>query len=146
MLEAARSGGGFNEGVTMRTGVLAVAMAITVGLVGCVPPVPPATDAGSGEWRCFDRSADSPVTLVALSEATGEVTAAGQTHEAEFKVSGINRRWDWGWSVDLGDASGAYRYAFVITPDGTGLYYDFALDDDNDGLVKQRDSFKCVPK
>jgi len=130
----------------MRTGVLAATMAVTAGLVGCEAPMPRATDAGSGEWRCFDRFADWPVTLVHLSEATGEVTAAGPSHEAEFGVSGINRRWDWGWSADIGGASGGYQYAFVVKPDGTGLYYDFALDDDDDGFVKARDSFKCVPK
>lgn len=124
----------------MRTGVLAATIAVTAGLVGCEAPMPRATDAGSGEWRCFDRFADWPVTLVDLSEATGEVTAAGKTHEAEFRVSGINRRWDWGWST------GAYRYSFVVEPDGTGLYYDFALDDDDDGFVAASSSFKCVPK
>ena len=130
----------------MRTGVAAAAIAFTAGLVGCEAPMPRATDDGSGEWRCFDEFANWPVTLVDLSEATGEVTAAGQTHETEFEVSGINRRWDWGWSADLGGALGGYRYAFLIKPDGTGIYYDFALDDDNDGFVEPRDLFKCVPK
>ena len=39
-----------------------------------------------------------------------------------------------------------FGYAFVVEPDGTGLYCDFALDDDDDGFVEARDSFKCVPK
>ena len=37
------AGCGFNEGVTMRTGVLAAAMAVTAGLVGCEVPMPRAT-------------------------------------------------------------------------------------------------------
>ena len=38
-----------------------------------------------------------------------------------YQRSGINERWDWGWN----EARGAYLYAFIIKPNGTGLYYDF---------------------
>ena len=40
---------------------------------------------------------------------------------------------------------GIARMEASIKPDGAGYYYDFALDDDSDGFVESRDSFKCVP-
>ena len=39
---------------------------------------------------------------------------------ANHKRVGINHRWNWGLKDD------SYNYAFVIKPDGTGLYYDFS--------------------
>jgi hypothetical protein len=35
-----------------------------------------------------------------------------------YRRSGINHRWDWGPHTT--------EYAFIIKPDGTGLYYDFS--------------------
>jgi hypothetical protein len=41
-----------------------------------------------------------------------------------FEVAGFNRRWD------FGPKSHPTQYAFVIKPDGTGLYYDFSTGDE----------------
>ena len=45
--------------------------------------------------------------------------------EALFSRQGLNLRWDWG---------DGYKYAFIIKPDGTGLYYDFSAS--KDGTAK----------
>ena len=61
----------------------------------------------------------------------GVVLVAGTTHFSTFKIAGLNRRWDW----DLG------AYAFIVEPDGTGLYIDFSTS--SDGKAKASDVFKC---
>ena len=43
------------------------------------------------------------------------------THLASFEIAGLNPRWDFGYDENLD----RYLYAFIIKPDGTGLYYDF---------------------
>jgi len=48
-----------------------------------------------------------------------------------YKRAGINHRWDW--------ENGSY--AFLIEPDGTGLYYDFTTV--KSGTKKASDVFKC---
>ena len=46
----------------------------------------------------------------------GEIEVSGSTKSTTFQIQGINRRWDFGKNG---------RYAFVIYPNKTGLYYDF---------------------
>lgn len=63
------------------------------------------------------------VLLAVVNEdgRSGTVKVAGVSHRARVTREGIDRRWDF----DLGSNS-VYRYAFVISPDGIGRYYDFA--------------------
>ena len=91
-------------------------------------------------WRCFastdHRKATVLFTLVRVRsgdmEIFGEVSVAGVSHLAGFKVSGLDRRWNFGHD---------YQYAFIIKPDGTGLYYDFSTS--GDGSAKPSDFFRC---
>jgi len=57
--------------------------------------------------------------------------------EARFSRQGLDLRWDWG-----SDGANGYNYAFVIQPDGTGLYYDFSTS--TDGKAKPREFYKMV--
>ena len=84
------------------------------------------------KWRCFDKwDFDKKTALVKLTRVTkdgeksgfGEVSVAGVTHKALFEVQGLNRRWNFGEETRAGLL---YSYAFVITPDGGGAYYDFS--------------------
>lgn len=52
---------------------------------------------------------------------SGTVKVAGVAHRARVTREGIDRRWDF----DLG-SNRVYKYAFVISPDGVGRYYDFS--------------------
>ena len=96
-------------------------------------------------WQCFaTRDYEKTTVLFSLtrekggSEGSGEVAVAGITHAAQFRVAGLNRRWDFGYD----ETKGSYLYAFVIEPDGTGLYLDFSAS--SDGAAKPRDLFKCL--
>ena len=84
------------------------------------------------KWRCFDKlDYGKKTALVKLTRVTedgeksgfGEVSVAGVTHKAFFRVQGLNRRWNFG---ELTKA-GLYSYSFVIWPDGEGTYYDFSV-------------------
>ncbi len=88
-------------------------------------------------WRCF-KSWQPDTTLVALTRQgdIGEVAVSGLTRSARFQVNGLELRWDFGL-----DDSGNYEYAFVIQPDGTGLYYDFSRS--TDGTASPRQTFDC---
>ena len=96
-------------------------------------------------WRCFklfDRNKTTALfTLIRMriggEDVIGEVSIAGATHLANFQVAGLNLRWDFGSN----EGRGAYRYAFVIEPDGTGAYYDFETSED--GRAKPRQIFEC---
>jgi TPR repeat protein len=96
-------------------------------------------------WRCFATSDyDRSATLFTLtrekigSEEFGEVAVAGVTHPAQFRVAGLQRRWDFGYY----ERRDAHPYAFVIKPDGTGLYYDFSTS--SDGTATASGVFKCL--
>lgn len=96
-------------------------------------------------WRCFDRSDSSTVlfTLYRLKEdAGGFVSVAGITHRAMFRVAGLERRWNFPSDADALLAGGAYPYAFLIDPNGTGLYVDFSTSED--GTATPRASYKCL--
>ena len=99
----------------------------------------------SETWHCFrlfDRNrAKALFTLIRMGiggeDVIGEVSIAGATHLANFQVTGLDLRWDFGSN----DGGGAYRYAFVIQPGGTGAYYDFETSDDD--RAKPRQIFEC---
>ena len=95
-------------------------------------------------WRCFAMSDYSKTTaLFTLTRVRsgsgefGEVSVAGTTHLASFEIAGLNRRWDFGYN----EIRDRYLYAFIVKPDGTGLYYDFSIS--SDGKASPRDHFKC---
>jgi len=96
-------------------------------------------------WRCFrlfdGNKATALFTLIRMrigdEDVIGEVSIAGATHLANFQVTGLDLRWDFGSN----EGRGAYRYAFVIQPGGTGAYYDFETSDD--GRAKLRQIFEC---
>lgn len=106
-------------------------------------------DAGPSEeiWRCFalsDRNKGTPLFSLFRSpsgneavDLIGMVFVAGTAHAAQFRVAGLDRRWDF----DYNEGRGAFRYAFVIEPDGTGAYYDFSTSDD--GTAKAKQIFRC---
>ena len=95
-------------------------------------------------WRCFALSDYSKMTalftLVRVrsgdEDIVAEVSIADVNHLAQFQVAGLNRRWDWGCE----DRTGC-RYAFSITPDDTGAYYDFSVSDD--GRARPSQIFEC---
>ncbi len=75
------------------------------------------------KWRCFGvLDSRREKVLVTLSRfkvgiqdrERGQVSVAGVTYRADFRVVGLDRRWDFG------------EYAFTIRPDGDGSYYDFS--------------------
>ena len=89
-------------------------------------------------WRCFARFDFAKETVLFTlyrleGDASGLVSLPGLSpHPASFRVAGLNRRWDWGDSV----------YAFIIKPDGTGLYYDFSMSED--GTAKPSGFYECL--
>lgn len=95
-------------------------------------------------WHCFklfDRNkATALFTLIRMriggKDFMGEVSVAGTSHVAEFQVAGLDRRWDWGCDEKTG-----CRYAFGISPDNIGKFYDFSVSDD--GRAKPSQVFEC---
>ena len=93
---------------------------------------------GGEVWSCkdpFDGYYSAALVTAAVNETRlgGEVIAAGETQQTAFHVAGINRRWDWGLQPE-----GGYQYALIITPDGTGKYFDFGIEP----TAKPSDIFK----
>ena len=76
------------------------------------------------EWECRDKFGSSEAVLaeakVNEGRETGAISVAGVTHKTRYQVAGFDRRWDFGIQKD-----GTYTYAFIISPDGTGTYFDF---------------------
>jgi len=79
------------------------------------------------KWECKEFLADGWKTVLVTAtvesgRASGTIIVAGVTWYTAFEVQGFNRRWD------FGPKDHPTRYAFVIKPDGTGLYYDFTTE------------------
>ena len=88
-------------------------------------------------WECKDFIDEGSVLVTATvdsSRETGMITVAGVTHHTKFSVEGFNRRWD------FGPKDHPTRYAFIIKPDGTGLYYDFSTGDQQ---MRASEVMKC---
>ncbi len=130
---------GIRNGVIRRAGLAVVAVAVWLA-----PAAQAQTDLQDRleTWRCFDNTdfnrTNALLTLRRLPKAYGEVSVAGTTHPASFKVAGLDRRWDFGHDTT---ANGLWPYAFLIKPDGTGVYYDFSLS--TDGTAKPSQIFQC---
>ena len=95
-------------------------------------------------WRCFATNDYNKTTvLITLARMRdciwefGEVSVAGTTHSASFNIAGLSRRWDFG-----SDESSGNPYAFIVKPDGIGLYFDFSTS--ADGAARPRDFFECL--
>ena len=100
-------------------------------------------DITAEKWRCFAPSDFNKNTvLVELTRVTvadgtqgsGQVSVAGVTHPALFRINGINRRWDFGKEMN---------YAFIVKPDGRGSYYDFSWIEDGETTGPSQ-LFNCV--
>ena len=96
-------------------------------------------------WQCFAMNDYNKTTTLSTltrvksgSEEFGEVAFASVTHPALFRIAGLNRRWDFGYN----ESKDGFHYAFVIKPDGTGLYYDFSTS--SDGTAKASHEFHCL--
>ena len=79
-------------------------------------------------WECRKFLDDNWKSILAKAtvdsgRASGTITVAGVTWYTDYQVQGFNRRWD------FGPKDHPTRYAFVIKPDGTGLYYDFETEE-----------------
>ena len=80
------------------------------------------------KWKCDD------LELVAYT-FTGTVTIAGRTERTDFRIDGIERRWNWCLAKD-----GSYHCTVTISPDGSGRYFNFR---GTDGTAKPSDWFHC---
>ena len=107
-----------------------------------------AADGGLERWACGDfvdgcGFRPCPVVLTAnVHSGTGTVEFAGVVEYAQFKIHGLERRWDW-----CLDDDGGYGCAFVLSSDGDGAYYDFTkVMPDSDGVHRTKPSelFKCT--
>ena len=103
---------------------------------------------GVERWECGDRFdgcgfGGCPVTLTADFDAgIGTVKFAGVLEYASFRIHGLERRWDWCPGND-----GSFECSFVLSSDGDGSYYNFAVVmPDSDGVrrTKPADLFKCT--
>lgn len=77
---------------------------------------------GGEVWDCTSPYGTEVIVSATVGDGLleGKVEVAGVTHNAEYKVQGFVRRWNFGLASDL-----SWEYTFVINPDGTAAYYDF---------------------
>lgn len=115
--------------------------AITVLLLCFVASTAPAE-----EWECWDTyDRERRNVLIQLGtnptdKNSGWVEAAGVRQGADYRVTGVNRRWDFGYTI----RDSQYKisnYAFVIKQTGYGAYYDFTTSDD--GTADASQFYRC---
>lgn len=89
-----------------------------------------AGNAFAGEkWECTDLFGSKVLVVAEVMGknppeggfTAGKVIVAGTTQNAVFRVTGFNRRWDFGPQPD-----GSMDYAFIISPNGRATYTDFS--------------------
>jgi len=130
---------------------ISLTLVFLIVLVACVP-AQESSNIATEKWRCFglleyrlsliEGSPPKGPGVVRLTRVAGdgedhgfgEVSIAGVTHQAYFQVTGFDRRWDFGEGP---------KYAFIIKPDGSGLYYDFS-DVEDGGKTGSSQHFNCV--
>lgn len=111
------------------------------------------TEETNGEfWTCYSYSASGEVTgspLVELArgldgfeadEGIIQVVDAG-IRLGKFSVEGLDRTWRFGRYKD----GFSERYAFSITPEGTGLYFDFNSMN-SQGKASATSRYTCRPR
>lgn len=90
-----------------------------------------------------DPTLTNDLTLTAdRSKGAGTLTFGTITHETDFIINGLARRWYWG-KGQIEDEPDTFRYALVMEPDRTGYYYDFAFAD-KDGKAESRATYICT--
>ena len=93
-------------------------------------------------WECsafMGQNKTTILTLIRNDNGTGEVHAGGTITHTDFKMQGLDRRWNWG---DNPQRPGRYLYSIVLNLERTAKYYDFSMADD-DGIATPKDIFKC---
>ncbi len=97
-------------------------------------------------WKCHESysTESNPKTLVEVGfineiENLGFILYEGTDSGtvSVYQRRGINHRWDWKDNSEKRNS-----YAFVIEPDGTGLFYDFSNVDVGES-TNARDVFTC---
>ena len=87
----------------------------------------------AARWDCFEFLSDSNVPIIKTwvyenpngEPDAGKIEANGIRKEASYSQQGISHRWDF----DLNTDSYEFNPAFVIKPDGKGLYYYYGSED-----------------
>jgi len=107
------------------------------------PPWAKEATPGVERWKCGDYfdgcglfSGDCVTLTANVHAGTGEVEFSDFVEQTEFRIDGIERRWNWCMADDY-----SYRCSFIVSVDGTGRYYKFS---DTDKTAKARDWFKCT--
>ncbi len=128
-------------------------LVVAITITSCAVPLQPEESAvplqpeeseeeGAAYWSCVDsleyslyrvdpsRGWPAPaVKAWVLSEPlvvsgdtySGKIESGGIRKDAVYHQQGLVHRWDFDWNQE----AGAYAAAFVIKPNGTGLYYYF---------------------
>ena len=119
-------------------------------------------DLESRTWTCYalsDFRKATPLVNLTQADGVGKVVISGGSKLATVQGVGLNLRWDFS-DLNIDDFADAARggivdfyglwfqhiqhlpYAFVLQPDGTGLYYDFSASED--GTAKPSQIFRCL--
>ena len=93
-------------------------------------------------WRCKDFVYSSGILVEVGIFANADMSDVGfvlydrgnSGSLTQYHRQGLNHRWDWG--------PGGSDYAFIVKPDGTGLYYDFSSVPSGEE-TKAKDVYKC---
>ena len=94
-------------------------------------------------WYCKDFVYGGPTLVEVGSFGEGRILGfilydGGYSGEYTFyERTGLDHRWDWG--------PNGTDYAFIIKPDGTGLYYDFTSVPKGE-TTKQNEMYKCYQR
>ena len=95
------------------------------------------------KWECRDYPPIREDVLITLwrepgtSAGFGRLRFAGVFFFSSFSLDGLTLRWDW----DL-DEGGRWDYTFMISPDGTGRYFDFS-NVESGGSTTSSDLYSC---
>jgi hypothetical protein len=90
-------------------------------------------------WRCVDYIRGNQTLVEVGFFSKPDYLGVGFILYGEptvYRREGINHRWDW--------RADDYDYAFIIKPDGTGLYIDFSVTENE--VEKPDERYKCYQR
>lgn len=87
-------------------------------------------------WSCKKHYEKENILWLVEWEDQSYIKVFDERISAQFKMSGLEKRWNWG--IDKDDT---YMYAITLGADLSASYYDFSTS--KDGTASPKERYKC---
>lgn len=87
-------------------------------------------------WSCKELFGKENILWLVEQGDKSYIKVFDERIPAKFKMSGLEKRWDWGM-----DKGRTYNYAIMLSADLKAAYYDFSTS--KDGTANPKEIYRC---